>query len=171
MSAEPLLTLLEAGRLLGVGSEQVRRFVARGDLVSRRAGAHGRHLVRRSDVQALLGARPSTPPVSSLARRVGELEATVERLALVVNGLLHQEEETDSALKAENLRLKDSESRLALAAEAERDASALLRAALAAQREANRLSEESSVASSRASEAYFEVLRTYRLDDDTRTLD
>ena len=48
------LTLRDAGRILGVGPEQVRRLIASGQLRSlRQPGSRGPHLVTARDVQQL----------------------------------------------------------------------------------------------------------------------
>jgi len=101
-------------------------------------------------------------PLNELAARVTALEKALS--VADASSQLHQEEEL-ARLTAENLRLKDSETHLAAAAEAEREAADLLRQVVGAQQEVHRLQSLADAAAARAGREYAAALRTYRVPD------
>ena len=129
---EPLLTLHEAAAVLGIGAEQVRRHARAGALPHRRArGDTGRYLIRQSAVQefaAHRAARPAAPlldRLDAIERRLDALESARADPSAAEAVLAELAD-----LRAENAVLKDSETRLALAADAEHAAADALAAAL-----------------------------------------
>lgn len=154
---EPPLTLQEAAAVLGIGAEQVRRHARAGALPHRRArGDAGAYLIPQSAVHefaARRAAKPAAPLLDRLdriERRLDALEnARAERSADAVLAEL-------ADLRAENAVLKDSETRLALAADAEHAAADALAAALEEVKAAER-------ARASAAAEYAAALRGYRM--------
>jgi excisionase family DNA binding protein len=155
---EPMLTLHEAAAILGIGAEQVRRYARSGVLpYSRVRGTSGRYLIRQSAVQEFAAHRAA----SSAAPLLDRLDAIERRLDALESA--HADPSVAGAvlaeladLRAENAVLKDSETRLALAADAEHTAADALAAALERVQAAER-------ARANAAGEYAAALRGYRM--------
>lgn len=155
---DPLLTLDEAAAVLGIGAEQVRRHARSGALPHSRArGTSGRYVIRQSAVQEFSARRRASSAVplldrlDTIERRLDALESAHADPSVAGSVLAELAD-----LRAQNAVLKDSETRLALAADAEHSAADALADALERVQAAER-------ARAVAAGEYAAALRGYRM--------